>query len=82
MSSKMSNNNNNNNNKKLIISPQLQQMIEEANNTMQTFKEQIADIYNYALSKEKEEEDGFTSSQQVQELLRQKIICKSRMEDG
>lgn len=78
MSSKLSNNNNN---KKLIISPQLQQMIEEANNTMQTFKEQIADIYNYALSKEKEE-DGFTSSQQVQELLRQKIICKSRMEDG
>jgi hypothetical protein len=75
---------NNNNNKKLIISPQLQQIIEEANNTMQTFKEQIADIYNYALSKEKEkeEEDGFTSSQQVQELLRQKIICKSRMEDG
>ena len=80
MSSKLSNNNNNNN-KKLIISPQFQQMIEEANNTIQTFKEHI---YNYALSKEKEkeEEDGFTSSQQVQELLRQKIICKCSMEDG
>ena len=42
-----------NNNKKSIISLQLQQMI-EANNTMQRFKEDIVDIYNYALSKEKE----------------------------
>ena len=57
-----------NNNKKSIISSQLQQMI-EANNTMQRFKEDIVDIYNYALSKEKEGW-GYTSSQQVQELLR------------
>ena len=46
MSSKMSNN--------IRISPQLQKMIEESNNTMQRFKQQIIDIYNYVLSKEKE----------------------------
>ena len=45
MSSKMSNNI-----KKSIISPQLQKIIEESNNTMQRFKQQIIDIYNYVLS--------------------------------
>ena len=29
-------------------------MIEESNNTMQRFKQQIIDIYNYVLNKEKE----------------------------
>ena len=28
-------------------------MIEESNNTMQRFKQQIIDIYNYVLNKEK-----------------------------
>ena len=44
-------------------------MIEESNNTMQRFKQQIIDIYNYVLNKEKER-GGYTSSQQVQELFR------------